>query len=258
MRRGTVFTRAIVRRPGTSFADGLTTANMGKPDLPRALAQHDAYIAALEQCGLTVTVLAANERYPDATFVEDTAILTRRFAVLTNPGAASRNGEKHATRIALQQFYSAVAEIEPPGILDGGDVLEIDGYFFIGLTARTNSRGARQLIAILEQNGCTGSTVPVKNCLHLKTGVAWIGNRDLLATGELINHPAFQDFNVIPVSSREAYAANCIRVNDRVLVPAGFADTRTEIAGRGYDLLEVEMSEFQKMDGGLSCLSLRF
>lgn len=253
-----MFTRAIVRRPGTSFADGLTSANMGKPDLPRALAQHDAYIAALEQCGLTVTVLAADERYPDAPFIEDTAILSRRFAVITNPGAASRNGEKQATRSAVQEFYTTLGEIEPPGTLDGGDVLEINGHFFIGLTARTNTRGARQFIAILEQHGYTGCTVPLKNFLHLKTGVAWIGGRDLLATGELIANPAFQDFNIIPVSPQEAYAANCIRVNGRVLVPAGFADTLQKMAGRGYDLIEVAMSEFQKMDGGLSCLSLRF
>jgi dimethylargininase len=252
-----VFTRAIVRRPGTSFVDGITTANLGKPNLLRALAQHDAYIAALEQCGLDVTVLAADERYPDSTFIEDTAILTRRLAIITNPGAESRNGEKHATRDAVQQFYDKVEKIETPGTLDGGDVMEISGHFFIGLTARTNARGARRFISILEQNGYTGSTVSLKNFLHLKTGVTWLGGRDLLAAGELIDNPAFRDFNIIPVSPEEAYAANCIRVNDRLIMPAGFIHTQKEMAGRGYDLVEVEMSEFQKMDGGLSCLSLR-
>ena len=253
-----MYTRALVRRPGTSYVNGITTANLGKPDLSRALAQHDAYIAALEQCGLAVTVLAADERYPDSTFIEDTAIVTREFAVVANPGARSRNGEKHATRSALQQFYATFEEIETPGTLDGGDVMAVNGHFFIGLTARTNASGARQLVALLEKNGCTGSTVSLKNFLHLKTGAAWIGDRDLLATGELVEHPAFEDFNIIPVSSREAYAANCIRVNGRVLVPAGFGGTHKEMASRGYDLIEVEMSEFQKMDGGLSCLSLRF
>ncbi len=253
-----MFTRAIVRRPGTSFVDGITTANLGKPNLSQALAQHDAYIAALEQCGLEVTVLAADERYPDSTFIEDTAILTRRLAVITNPGAESRNGEMHATRDVVQQFYAAVEEIETPATLDGGDVMEMNGHFFIGLTARTNARGARRFISILDQNGYTGSTVSLKSLLHLKTGVTWIGGRDMLAAGELIDNPAFRDFDIIPVPPEEAYAANCIRVNDRVIIPAGFIHIQKEMAGRGYDLIEVEMSEFQKMDGGLSCLSLRF
>ncbi len=253
-----MFTRAIVKRPGASFVDGLTTSNLGKPSLARALVQHDAYIAALEQCGLDVTVLEADECYPDSTFIEDTAILTRRLAVITNPGAKSRNGEKHATRTAVQPFYATVQAIEPPATLDGGDVLEVNGHFYIGLTARTNARGAGRLISILAENGCAGSTVPLKSFLHLKTGVAWIGGRALLAAGELIDKPAFRDFNIIPVSPAETYAANCIRVNDRVIIPAGFSYIQKEMASRGYDLIEVEMSEFQKMDGGVSCLSLRF
>lgn len=253
-----VFTRAIVKRPGTSFVDGITTANLGKPNLSRALAQHDAYIAALAQCGLDVTVLAADACYPDATFIEDTAVLTRRLAVITNPGTESRNGEKHAARDAVKPFYDKVEKIETPGTLEGGDVMAVNGHFFIGLTARTNAPGARRLISILEKNGYTGSTVSLKSFLHLKTGVAWIGGRDILAAGELIDNPAFRDFNIIPVSPEETYAANCIRVNNRVLIPAGFIHIQKEMAGRGYDLIEVEMSEFQKMDGGLSCLSLRF
>ncbi|MCP3951686.1 MAG: N(G),N(G)-dimethylarginine dimethylaminohydrolase [Desulfobacterales bacterium] len=253
-----MFTRAIVKRPGASFVDGITSSGLGEPSLSRALAQHDAYIAALEQCGLAVIVLAADEHYPDSTFIEDTAILTRRVAIITNPGAESRNGEKRATRSAIQQFYATVAEIETPGTLDGGDVMEVNGHFFIGLTTRTNAQGARRLISILEKNGYTGSTVSLKSFLHLKTGVAWIGGRNLLAAGELIGNPAFRDFNIIPVSSEETYAANCIRINDRVLMPAGSIHTQKEITSRGYGFIEVEMSEFQKMDGGLSCLSLRF
>jgi len=253
-----MFTRAIVRRPGISFAGGITTANLGAPSLSRALKQHDAYTAALEQCGLEVTVLPPDERFPDATFIEDTAILTPRAAVISNPGAHSRNGEKQITRPVVSHFYAAVVEIKPPGTLDGGDVLDINGHLFIGLTARTNAQGAQQLIAALAPTGYTGSTVTLSSFLHLKTGVAWIGGRDLLAAGELAEHPVFNDFNIIPVSPAETYAANCIRVNDWVLMPAGFPGVRRELTRRSYPLIELEMSEFQKMDGGLSCLSLRF
>lgn len=253
-----MFTRAIVRRPGKTFTDGVTTANMGPPNLSRALQQHDAYIAALEYCGLAVTVLPADERYPDSTFIEDTAILTRHVAVITNPGAESRNGEKRITQPALNEFYPEVAKIEPPGTLDGGDVLLINNHLYIGLTTRTNAHGAQQLIEIMESNGYSGSTVALHSFLHLKTGIAWIGGQDLLAAGELIDHPAFDGFNIIPVSSGEIYAANCIRVNDRVMMPAGFPGVHKDLTRRSYPLIELEMSEFEKMDGGLSCLSLRF
>jgi len=253
-----MFTRAIVRRPGGSFTEGLTNANLGKPSLLRALEQHDAYIAALEQCGLDVTVLPADERYPDSTFIEDTAILTPQVAIITNPGAASRNGEKRITRPAVEEFYPEVVEIEPPGTLDGGDVLAVNNHLYIGLTARTNAQGAKQLIEILERNGYSGSTVALNSFLHLKTGVAWVGARDLIAAGELVDHPAFHAFNITPVSAEETYAANCILINDHILIPAGFARVRDVLTRRPYPLIEVEMSEFQKMDGGLSCLSLRF
>lgn len=253
-----MFTRALVRKPGKSFVNGITTAKLGKPILSRALEQHDAYIAALAECGLDVTVLGADERHPDAPFIEDTAVLTRRFAVITNPGADSRNSEKQMTRPAVQRFYDVVAAIEPPGTLDGGDVMAVNGHHFVGLTTRTNAGGARQLIALLEQHGYTGSTVSLESFLHLKTGVSWIGGRALLAAGELIDHPAFRDFDIISVPPEETYAANCLRINDRVLIPAGFLRTRQVLAERGYALLEIEMSEFRKMDGGLSCLSLRF
>ena len=253
-----MFTRAIVRRPGNSFAAGITTAKMGAPSLSRALKQHDAYIAALEQCGLTITVLPADERYPDSTFIEDTAILTPQVAVITNPGAKSRNGEKHITQPALKEFYPEAAKIEPPGTLDGGDVLAINNHLYIGLTARTNLQGAKQLIELVASAGYTGYTVALRSFLHLKTGIAWIGGRDLLAAGELIDHPVFADFNIIPVPPQETYAANCIRINERIVIPAGFPGVQTELTHRSYQLIEVEMSEFQKMDGGLSCLSLRF
>ena len=253
-----MFTRALVRRPGQSLANGITAANMGTPSLSRALKQHDAYIAALEQCGLAVTVLPADERFPDSTFIEDTAVLTPQAAVITSPGAMSRNAEKHITLPAIKEFYPEVSQIEPPGTLDGGDVLLIGKHLYIGLTARTNAQGAKQLIEILKPNGYSGSTVGLHSFLHLKTGIAWVGGRELLAAGELIDHPAFADFNIIPVSPQETYAANCIRVNDWIVMPAGFPGVHIELNRRSYPLIEVEMSEFQKMDGGLSCLSLRF
>jgi len=131
-------------------------------------------------------------------------------------------------------------------------------HFFIGISERTNETGALQLIAILEKYGMSGSVVKLETMLHLKTGVVYLENNNLLATGEFLNHPAFQNFNIWPVEPEEAYAANCIWVNGMVIVPEGYARTRQMIETAGYDTIAVDVSEFRKLDGGLSCLSLRF
>src|SRR3984885_3046431 len=153
------FTRAIVRPPGSTFADGLTSANLGKPDLTKALQQHAAYCAALQRCGLALTRLDSDAAFPDSTFVEDPAVLTDNLAILTNPGALARQGEVTGIAKALAPFYSRTARIEPPGTVDGGDVCQADDHFFIGLTARTNSEGARQLSEILASEDYTASVV---------------------------------------------------------------------------------------------------
>src|SRR6266481_5764809 len=126
----TTFTRAIVRPPAPNFAAGLTTAGLGAPDYRRALEQHAAYCAALEQCGLTLTTLEPDPNYPDATFVEDTAVLTERCAVLARPGAPSRLGEVSSIKNQLVDFYPSLTSVHPPGTLDGGDVCEADEHLF--------------------------------------------------------------------------------------------------------------------------------
>ena len=252
------FAHAIVRPPGETFVDGITTANLGLPDFDTALLQHAAYVNALESGGLTVRALDADNRFPDSTFVEDTAVLTERCAIITNPGAGSRNGEKAAMRRVIEAYFSAVETIRAPGTLDGGDVLQVDDHFFIGISERTNTEGAWQLNRILARYGYTASTIELDAMLHLKTGVSYLGEGRLVAIGDLQQHPDFRPFDIIPVDVSEAYAANCIRINDRVLLPAGFPKTRQALEDRGYRVVELEMSEFRKMDGGLSCLSIRF
>ena len=153
-----MFRHAIVRQPGENFADGLSTGTLGTPDLRRALSQHDAYCKALEDCGLELLRLPPDLAYPDSTFVEDTAVLTTRSAILARPGAASRLGEVVAIRDAVRRYYSVVQAIEPPGTLDGGDICEADSHFFIGISHRTNEEGAVQLGEIVSAEGFTWST----------------------------------------------------------------------------------------------------
>jgi dimethylargininase len=256
-----LFTRAIVRIPGHNFDAGLTTAEFGAPLLDRVLEQHHRYCEALVECGLTLTALDADLRFPDSTFVEDTAILTQRGAVLARPGAASREGEVDAIRPAILNFFPSALSIEAPGTVDGGDICEAENHIFIGLSHRTNEEGARQLAAHLAAFGNTSSTIdvrPMTSILHLKSGIAYIGDNTLVVMEEMAGNQQFRGFELMRVSAGESYAANCVRVNDRVLVAAGFPRFTEELRARGFDPLVLEMSEFQKMDGGLSCLSLRF
>jgi len=256
-----LFTRAIVRTPAANLAQGLTSVNLGAPVFELALAQHAAYCCALARCGLTVTTLEADPRFPDSTFVEDTAIITARGVIFTRPGASSRIGEVDAIRSAILDFFPTPLAIEPPGTVDGGDICEAGDHFFIGLSHRTNEEGARQLSAHLAGLGCTSSTVDIRsmsNILHLKSGISYIGEATLVVIEEMAGELQFSSFSLLRVPPAESYAANCVRINQHVLVASGFPGLAAELSRRGFQPLALEMSEFRKMDGGLSCLSLRF
>ncbi len=253
-----MFKNAIVRKPCPEMIRGISTASLGTVDYQKALEQHRHYVDALRSCGMEVMVLDADSRFPDSVFVEDVALCTGEFAIVTNPGAPSRNGEKIEMKAHLQSFFTQVESIEAPGTLDAGDVMMAGRHFYIGISQRSNTRGAEQLIAILERYGLSGTMVPLKNMLHLKTGLSYLERNHLLISGEFLDHPAFDAFNKIVVDPEEAYAANSLWVNSRVLVPAGFPRTLEKIERAGYHTIVLDISEFQKLDGGLSCLSLRF
>jgi dimethylargininase len=259
------FTRAIVRLPARSFARGLSSASEGPPDVDRALEQHAAYVRALRGCGLNVTCLQADDTYPDGTFVEDTAILTERGAIVARPGAPSREGEVGGIHECLCSFYVDPPRIDAPGTLDGGDVCAADGHFLIGISARTNEPGARQLARHLDRLGYTSSTLDIRAnpaLLHLKSGIAYLGDglwaADAGIEDTLQSRAGIDVRDVIPVSPAEAYGANCVRVNDSILVAAGYPRMSAALEARDCRVVRLEMSEFRKMDGGLSCLSLRF
>jgi dimethylargininase len=256
-----LFKNAIVRLPGANFAEGLTTVSLGVPRYDSVMRQHSRYCKALEECGLTITTLEADLRYPDSTFVEDTAVLTPRGAILTRPGALSREGEVAAIRETISRFFSGALEIEPPGTLDGGDICEAEGHFFLGLSDRTNEEGVRQLAVHLAGQGYTSSVIDIRgmtSILHLKSGISHIGENTIVVMEEMAGNELFRNYKLIRVSVDESYAANCVRVNQRVLVATGYPNLIAELADRGLNPLVLDMSEFQKMDGGLSCLSLRF
>lgn len=255
------FHHALVRPPSASFAQGLTSAGLGAPDPALALAQHAAYCEALRRCGLEVRALAADERHPDGTFVEDTAVVCERSAIVTRPGAPSRVGEIDSVAGALAAARGDVERIVAPGSVDGGDICQADGHFFIGLSARTNDEGARQLAAILQSHGYTTSTVDIRadrSLLHLKSGIAWLGDGRLLLSSGFPQVERFSRYELVRTARDEDYAANCVRINDHVLIASGYPGLAATLRRCGLASIALDVSEFRKMDGGLSCLSLRY
>ncbi len=255
------FTRALVRPPAATFAAGITSSDLGPPDLGLALEQHEAYCHALECLGLSLVRLAPDPDFPDSTFVEDAAIVTTGGAILTRPGAPSRVGEVAGVGTALRPWFAEPAEITAPGTVDGGDVCEAGRHCFIGLSQRTNHEGAAQLAAWLARQGFGSSLIDIRGIpglLHLKTGLSWLGEWRLFATGEVVGHEAFRGWEMVRVPEGEEYAANCVRVNGALLVARGFRKTSELLGGLGYQIVPLDMSEYRKMDGGLSCLSVRW
>jgi len=262
------FTDALVRPPGRSLAQGLTTAGLGPPDHDRALEQHRRYCAALESAGLRVVRLAPDESHPDSTFVEDTAVVTPRGAILARPGAPSRRGEVASIRADLERLMGGrdlpLAEILPPGTLDGGDICDAGGFYFIGLSDRTNEDGAQQLASWLATLGYDSALVDIRGGaagLHLKSGLACVAPGLLVVMEDLAEHPSFRGWAQVRVPRGEEYAANCLRVNQALLVAANHPGLEGALRARetelGCAVVALEMSEFRKLDGGLTCLSLR-
>lgn len=252
------FRNAIVRKPCKNMTKGLSSANLGLPDYQLALQQHENYIIALRSCGLRVEVLEANEDFPDSTFVEDIALLTPYCAIITNPGAPSRKGEANDALETIKKYYNQIEFIKEPGTIDAGDIMMVGNQYYLGLSERTNEEGARQMASILAKYNLVTKVVPLKDMLHLKTGVAYLENNNLLVTGEFVSAREFDQFNKLEIDSSESYAANCIWVNDHVIIPMGYPKAKALIENNGYKTMEVDVSEFKKLDGGLSCLSLRF
>ena len=254
-----MFKNVIVRRPAKSLSEGITSnPELGKPVYENAIVQHDKYIEALKKCGVNVHILDSDERYPDSCFVEDVAVCTKKFVMVTSPGAETRKGEEKEIIEALKKYYDDIEYIKAPGTLEGGDVMMVGDHFYIGLSDRTNKEGASQLIDALKRHGMNGSVIEMKEMLHLKTGLAYLEDNVLLVAGEFIEKEEFKDYKKIIIEEDESYAANCIRVNDYVIVPEGYPITEKKIRDAGLKVMTVDTSEYRKVDGGLSCLSLRF
>ena len=226
-------------------------------DVERARRQHDAYEHALAALGCAVRRLPAGAEMPDSVFIEDTAIVLDEAAVITRPGAVSRRAETPAVADALAA-YRTLLRIEAPGTLDGGDVLVADRTVFVGRSARTNDAGIEQLRGALADFGYTVRAVEVDGCLHLKTAVTCVGGGRLLINRGWVPAEAFAGRELIDVDPAEPFAANALRIGERIVHPDAFPRTRARLEARGVHVVPVPADELAKAEGGVTCCSLVF
>lgn len=253
------FSHAITRKPGRAITGGLRAVDTGAPDLALMLAHHAAYVAALRATGATVLELDAAEAFPDSVFVEDTALCLPQGAVVMRPGAPTRLGEAAAMAPHLRALYGQVLEIKGPGFIEGGDILVTEREILIGRSARTDAAGINELADLVTPWGHkVREVVTPPGVLHFKTDCSLLDGDTILSTERLAASGCFDGYRVIHTAAGEDAAANSIRFNDVVLVPAGFARTRAAILAAGFTVVDIGNSECAKLDGGMSCLSLRF
>ncbi len=252
------FTQAIMRQPGASVVKGLRAGGGADPTLAGVRREHAAYSAALTAAGLSVTLLDPLEDYPDAIFVEDPALAFPEAAILLNPGAPSRAGEGAYLRAELTARFPKVLELDE-GHADGGDVLVLPGRVLIGLSARTDRAGAEALVRLLVGLGRHAEVVePPRGVLHQKTASSLIDEETVLASAALAATGMFAGLRVLEVPHGEETGANVLRVNDALIVGAGFPHLHDLLDGHGAKLVLLENSEIAKIDAGFTCMSLRW
>ena len=254
------FTHAVTRRPATSIIRGLRAVDTGNPDLGLMQRHHADYVAALKAAGAIVTELDALDDYPDSVFVEDTALCLPQGAVIMRPGAPSRLGEAAEMAPVLQKMYSTIRRIEGEGsFIEGGDILVTETEILVGRSARTNAAGVAELARLVADWGHKVRELHTPpGVLHFKTDCSLMDAETVLSTDRLAASGCFAGYKVIAVAEGEEASANAIRYNDAVLFPAGFPRTRDRLLNEGYNVTEIGNSECAKIDGGMSCLSLRF
>lgn len=254
------FTHAITRRPGATILEGLRAIDTGAPELALMLAHHAAYISVLRDTGASVIELPPLPAYPDSVFVEDTALCLPAGAVLMRPGAPSRLGEAAEMAPHLEALYGQVLRISgAQSFIEAGDILTTETEVLVGRSARTNAAGIAELAALIARWGhVLREVITPPGVLHFKTDCALLDAETILCTERLAATGCFTGYRVILTAAAEDAAANVIRFNDVVLIPAGFPATADTLSKAGYSLRQIGNSECAKLDGGMSCLSLRF
>lgn len=249
---------AITRKVSSALAHCELGFIERKPiDLEKARAQHHAYEELLAKCGARVVSLPEEPELPDSVFVEDPAVVLDEVAVICPLGTETRRKEAPSIAAALEPFRK-LAYVKLPGTLEGGDVLRVGRRVFVGITARSNPEGIRQLAVILERFRYDLTAVPVTGCLHLKSAVTYLGRNTLLANREWFDWKRLEGFDWVAVDPSEPHAGNALAIGEPVTFPASFPKTLARIEAQGFQVLPLEIGELQKAESGLTCSSLVF
>ena len=246
---------AIVREPGTTFPRCITSHPLRNSiSVSLARKQHQNYCKILVELGLEVIYLPRDDDYPDSCFVEDNAVIHDKKALITRMGAVNRRGEELAVEEVLND-YLKTKRAASPAIIEGGDVIHLSDRLICGVTQRTNVAGTHQMekwLDVLVESWRDPTIV------HLKSYVTYLGHNTMIATKTYNTHPLLKDFRILVVENDESYAANTLTIDNTVLIPDGFPKAQTMIKDAGFEVISLEMSEFQKCEGALTCLSLIF
>ena len=251
--------RAVVREVPDTLNKCVRTHTLRQSvELELAKKQHEAYCRALQERELEIVRIPADNSFPDCVFVEDPAIVYADHAIICSMGAKSRVGEIERVDVTLRRLFKRVTQISPPATLEGGDVLKVEKDLFVGLTGRTNLEGVNQLKMALENDGCKVTPVKVENILHFKSACSYIGDDHIVVNPGYFDLGVFSSFRLINLPKKEAYAANCLAINGMVYISKGYPTTRRLIEKEGFDTIELDVSEFKKCEGSLTCLSILF
>ena len=253
------FTHAICRRPGRSVIHGLRASDGSAPDVNAFAREHAAYVEALADAGVKVEVLEPLEAWPDSVFVEDPALCVAGAAIILRPGAPSRFGERDSARKALREHFDTVVDLDGEGFVDGGDILVTGREILVGLSARTDAKGAEALSSVLNELGLPMRVLRTPpDILHFKTACGLLDDETVFCTRVLAASGCLSGYRVIECPCGEEAAANLVRVNGVVLTSAGYPRTADMLASEGYQARTVSTVQAARLDGGLSCMSLRF
>jgi dimethylargininase len=251
-------TIAIVRPvPDSIGSCELTHMDRAPIDLAMARSQHENYTRALANLGCEVITLPPLHAYPDSVFVEDPAVVLDELAILGRSGAESRRGEVDSVAEALAAFRSC-RPIEPPGCIDGGDVLQIGRRIFVGISTRTNETARSQLRAMAEPLGYEVIAVPLVECLHLKTAASAISDETILCNPEWVDPAAFTGTDTIEIDPAEPFSGNVLRVESTLVADSAWTGTNRRLVKSGFDVVEIHLGELSKAEGSVTCSSIVF
>ena len=254
-----MFTHAVCRKPGRSVVHGLRASDAGDPDFDAFSREHAAYVEAVADAGVEVTLLEPLEAWPDSVFVEDPALCVAGAAIILRPGAPSRFGEREAARSALRKLFDTVIDLREGGFVDGGDILVTGREVLVGLSTRTDSKGVEALSLIMNELELPMRVIRTPpGILHFKSDCGLLDDETVFCTRALAASGCFSGYRVIECPAGEEAAANLIRVNGVVLASAGHPRTARLLASEGYDVRTIPTEQAARLDGGLSCMSVRF